>query len=64
MGVELREECDGEAPIEMACDHCGHDEQSPSGPAAQSVRRGGTFWTDETMNNTCPSCGHNSMTPA
>jgi len=23
-----------------------------------------TFWTDETMLNTCPDCGHYSMTPA
>lgn len=23
-----------------------------------------TFWTDETMINDCPGCGHNSMTPA
>jgi len=25
---------------------------------------GSEFWTDETMLNDCPQCGHNSMTPA
>ena len=47
MGVKTKSNCNGDAPVELYCEHCEE-----------------AFWTDETMVNTCPVCGFQSMTTA
>lgn len=50
MGYKTKSDCVGDRPIEMICENESCDTD--------------TFWTDETVTNTCPECSRNSMSPA